>query len=191
MLNKYLKVPNALSIQGWAKWRKKTKKDHPIAYFFYDDFSSFFRSKKYWCERKYWYLQHKYNPKHKYHLLDTGLPVGYHDPSEQIKEGMFKLVCRYVDNNHFDWDGDYDSCKARIDLQNVADWVNIYRPRLQKRLDTIHDEYDLGMGNYFEHGTFCPDDRDTRQVLYIEAKILRIDKKMMHLVVDHNELIWY
>jgi len=192
MFDKYLKVPFALGIKEWNDWNTKTKKEHPIVWFFYNDVSTFFRRKKYFLERKYWKLQHTYNPKYKYNKLDTGLKPGYYDPSEQIKGAIFTSVTKYCKDNQFVWDETYLRCKIRIDLQNISDWHNIQRPKLENSLENLLKNYqnDDILG-YFDCGEFSPDDRYSKQVDYLEEKIARIDTKMMQLAIKHLDYIWY
>lgn len=189
MIEKYLKVPYAFTIEEWATWKKETKKKHPIVYFLYNDVCRFFRRKITWVERNYWKLQHRYNPKHQYHKLDTGLKAGYHDPSEQIKSAIFHQVNLYIKNNHFVWDEDYKSCDDMIAFHVVDEWAKIYRPRLEQR---VRDLYMIRtqVVDYFECGSFTPNDT-YKLTQYLEAKIMRIDKKMMMKVICRLDKMWY
>jgi len=190
MFDKYLKVPYALGMKEWNVWHAETKRKHSIAYFFYHDFSGYFRHKAYWFKRQYWKLQHTYNPKYQYNRLETGLEAGYYDPDIQIRAAIFHTTVEYCKRNHFVWDDNYERCKARIDLQNVSDWATIIRPRLEDLMDS-NPYYIDNVRDYFDCGIFSPDDRNNKQSAYIEAKIKRIDNKMMKIVIDNLEAMWY
>lgn len=191
ILDKYLKVPFALEVGEWAKWDAKTKKEYPIAWFFYHDVDRFFSRKWYWVTRKYWKLQHTYNPKYKYNKLDTGLKPGYYDPSESIKGAIFTSVVKYCKKNHFVWDESYDKCRVRLDLQKISDWHTIGRPRIEELINSLYGEKGADILDYFECGLFSPDDRTSKKTDYLEAKIDRIDEEMMHLAIKHLKQLWY
>ena len=191
LLDKYLKVPYALGVGEWNKWNTKTKKEHPIAWFFYHDVNRYLSRKWYWVTRQYWKLQHRYNPKHQYNKLDTGLELGYYDPSESIKGAIFTAVVKYCNDNQFVWDEDYTRCQIRLDLQKISDWHTRIRPRLEELNDSLYGEKGGEILGYFDCGLFSPDDRMSKKTSYIEAKIDRIDEKMMHLAIKHLKQMWY
>lgn len=189
---KYLDIPSALGVMAWKEWDKKTKKDHPIVYFFYNDVDKFFGQFYTRFQRWVWRLKHEYIRKHQHHLVDTGLEPNYYDPDTQIREVIFSRVDEYVKKNHFIWDEDLRRCDIRIMLQNVSDWHLIYKPKLEKRIEDLYEMYgDTQKVSYFDCGSFSPDDRRSKLIGYLEAKILRIDKKMMVLVINDIESMWY
>jgi hypothetical protein len=48
---------------------------------------------------------HRFHPQHRYHILQTGLHPGYHDPNKQITCALFKSVCDFLDatDDFIDW----------------------------------------------------------------------------------------
>lgn len=47
--------------------------------------------------RAVWRLRYRFDPRHRYHVVDTGLPPGYHEPETLMLNAAFALLRRHVE----------------------------------------------------------------------------------------------
>lgn len=118
--------------------------NHPIRFFFKDTVVAWFSYKKFWFREKVWEFKHKYIPKHKYHIIDSGLPSGYHDIPELLLWTNFSFLIRYVEKEEcFEtiiWDGDdIHNCVAG-ELEDLYEWWKFQRPKREKIEDLLYSK---------------------------------------------------
>jgi len=91
-----LKKPLALSAKGWTNWDELAKKQHPIRYWFSEEFSSSVSSAKIrWISEPM--NQIRYRTYNRYHRINTGLPPGYNDSSEVLMHSSFNILVDFVE----------------------------------------------------------------------------------------------
>jgi hypothetical protein len=94
-----LDKPEALSWGGWACWHDETKKSRPFAYFVMETVPDAWDTTVQRITRPVVRLRHqlRYRVFDRYHLIDTKLPVEYHDTSSRLLHGMFSLLVDHVE----------------------------------------------------------------------------------------------
>jgi len=76
----------------------------------------------------YWWFIHRFHPSHKYHLVDTGLKPGYHDPDIRIMHAIFSEAERFVEDNITFWGYDEEHRKAWDILTEAVSWWQANKP---------------------------------------------------------------
>lgn len=148
------KPPTALKWGEWDDWRDNMKKRFPVRYFFYETIPDawdavwkygiykFFHNLK-------WKILHRFHPKHQYHIIRTRLEPGYYDPDTQIMEGVFALLCDYVENNTewgvINWEGDEAHAAAWKEMNELAEWFKEVYPNREEELQKERPEPGIGM----------------------------------------------
>lgn len=94
-----LETPYALTFDGWNEWQKKTKAERPYAYFinytlrnYYSDFIYIITTP--YTNTRFWIHNHITE---RPHIIDTGLPPGYHDMCEKMLHGNFNMLVDFVE----------------------------------------------------------------------------------------------
>jgi hypothetical protein len=89
---------------------------YPIRYFFYQRFPAVVRRCYTALKETVWWI--RYRTTNRYHVVDTGLSPGYHDPGEVLLYASFAVLERHMSDEHInlDWAGS--------GLQEVENEVN-------------------------------------------------------------------
>lgn len=94
-----LDKPEALSWGDWTRWHDDTKKSRPFAYFVMETIPDAWDTTVRFITNPVIKLRHqlRYRIFDRYHLIDTKLPVEYHDTSSRLLHGMFSLLVDHVE----------------------------------------------------------------------------------------------
>jgi hypothetical protein len=132
----------------WRVWKETTRAEHPMAWFtFQTVIDGTFDVLRYRVQRPLhgarWWLVHRLCPKHRYHVVDTGLPPGYHDPDRQMLHACFAILARFVHrqktSGQVDWEATLEHSPVWAEMQALDKWWREERPVRDARLPTMPD----------------------------------------------------
>lgn len=94
-----LDKPTALTLGEWRRWHDETKSVRPIAYFIMETIPTtagrtYKRIMRPFSNARAWV---RYRTFDRRHMIDTGLPPGYHDCDSRMLHGVFNLLVEFVE----------------------------------------------------------------------------------------------
>jgi hypothetical protein len=134
------------SAQEWRVWKETTRTEHPVAWFTFETvIDGAFDVLRYRVQRPLqdarWWLVHRLCPKHRYHIVDTGLRPGYHDPDTQMLHACFAILSRYVHRQKtcgiVDWEATPEHSAMSAGMQALDKWWREDRPTRKSRLPEL------------------------------------------------------
>lgn len=152
-------------------------------------------------ERAWWYLAHRYVPWHQYHLVNTGMDPGYHDPKERIERTLFTLLVHYVESKggfqEVQWDCHDEARSAKDKILDAYKWYTFRRPLLERQIEEKWEEaHALGSSP----DTFFQDIQDEEKARHrelvadaweLERKLEREKIDKMKLIVEVSPHLWF
>lgn len=117
-------TPAAAEWKEWDNIHAAQKKNHPIAFFLFNDVYYYLSHKKRRLSDAVWWVKYRTMKKHKYHLIDTKLDPGYHDTDHVIFHGCFSAFEDFIEKDigikGVKWQRDY--YKKMLDEKNWEEW---------------------------------------------------------------------
>lgn len=108
-----------------------------------DDYLLFFKNKICYI---YWYV--KYRTIDKYHVINSGLPPGYHETPELILHVNFNLLVKYVENelkfNIIEFnndDVDADNLEIEKEILYLYNWWKNYKKTIDSEYEKLYSKY--------------------------------------------------
>lgn len=160
-----LDTPAAGSAKEWRIWEATMRKQRPIAWFLQETLGGAFRTARSRLRDWKWSLLHRIHPKYRYHVVDSGLPPGYHDPCSLVLHVPFNLLKSFYERQltgHVDWQADEPHRQAFAEMKALYEWWTVTRPNRENTLEPL-PEVSAGGGDFFV--VFDDDYRDHPEVL--------------------------
>ncbi len=129
---------------GWGAWKKETKKNYPIQYFFREDFTRFFRIRWIRLKELKYRIQCFFFPKHP--EIRKAIPRTWTDISNLVVDLNFAMILSFkkeADESWVDWNGTEEHRKFKNWLDAAADWIQKTRPELEKQRDNSYPPHPL------------------------------------------------
>ena len=132
----------------------------------------------------YWFRS-RFIPSRRYHVVNTGLPPGWHDVDERMLYACMALLCSYVENEQGGEDG--FPGVASGDSATDAEALTIYRWwKYQRAAD--HTRYDKVLMAW--HGANPRTDEAFRAVNEADDENESRDQEMLHRLIDIRRTLW-
>jgi hypothetical protein len=134
-----------------------------------------------------WKFKHKFIPKHKYHIVETDLKPGYHDPAEQMLYSWMKMVTDFIDNTNdvIEWEENEFHKKTYDELLKVYEWWKDYPYRI-KQIDESYDDMDNIVEMEF-YGKKCKLHISNK----LEQELDNEAEKMLCVLAKYRTQLWY
>jgi len=149
----YKETPKVATMREFRDVDSYNKKNHPLQFFLKDTVPDWFSYKKFYLREKMWEFKHKYIPKHKYHIVNSGLPSGYHDIPELMLWTTFSFLIRYIESEecfkNIVWDDHSEHLCVESELMDLYEWWKNQRPKreeIEKNLYSQISSHVLGEG---------------------------------------------
>lgn len=201
--------PYAMSWSGWKKWKKDMKEKYPVRYFIRETLEDWWS--RYWTwgivrrfKDIYWWFMHRLHPKHRYHVIDTGLKPNYYDPDTLIFEGVFKLLCDFVEYQKkydvIDWEADEPHSKAWKEMCELYDWYKEIRPHREEEFEKRRPEPMRDFGDFFNDEEDIDPEKKRKRDEYskylreytdAEASWYKEDEDQLIRIIKLREYLWY
>jgi len=160
LLCKMVGLPDLVSSDGWTKWEKETRANHPIKYFLLETAPTFIDSNwKWWIRDPVYHLKCKYITQYHYIKIDIDRFKRYDkkvsirnyywfDSDEQILYAMFQILVDFIEKEAdiVDWSSDAKHQEVFDELTELYTWWTKDRPN---RDDSYPSTKDFGFDNIF------------------------------------------
>jgi hypothetical protein len=176
-----VKVPLALSHEGWDDWESATRSKHPVWFWCHWTVPRFFGRIQSRLRDAKWWVLHRIHPQHRYHIARTGLHAGYHDPDEVILHAAFTQLESFYEC--WNWKGDAkayaDAHCEHIDAGPARDQVFRHRYHFASTVEELH-----------AYWTMRKDPSASTETLDGEEKLHLRDDKMLHKLITVRRGLW-
>jgi hypothetical protein len=130
----------------------------------------------------YWFRS-RFIPRYRFHVVDTGLPPGWHDVDERMLHACMALLCSYVEDEQGGESG-FPNVAAG-DGENDAEALAIYRWWKHER-QPAHDCYDVELMAWYG----AKDEYDFGALCALDNALAARDQEMLHRLIDIRGSLW-
>lgn len=190
--------PDIATSGGWAAWEEKTKKDHPIKWFFFGSIPDFIEFILWWPLSRWCYnIKCKYWSKRHHIKIDVdrffvGAEYSHNHPLEnytwidsdtKILYATFQILVDFVEreSNIIDWSSDPKHQEAEKEFMELYKWWTEERP---KRVDDYPSMSDYGM-----KGDICQIDHSSPEYKRWDAAHDEYNKKEAEYENEDTEML--
>ena len=188
----FYKVPQSLEWNlhddsvGWSAWKKETKKNYPIQYFFREEARIFFSRICFHLRERKYKIKCFFFPKHP--ELRKAIPRTWADISSLVVDLNFAMILSFkdeADKSCVDWDSNEDHRKFKNWLDSAAHWITVGRPNCEAQRDSLYPPHpltDLQKGKSYEelYG----------ELNKMEKLISDTDANIIKQMIDYREYMW-
>lgn len=168
---------------GWGAWKKETKKNYPIQYFFREDFTRFFRIRWIRLKELKYRIQCFFFPKHP--EIRKAIPRTWTDISNLVVDLNFAMILSFkkeADESWVDWNGTEEHRKFKNWLDAAADWIQKTRPELEKQRDNSYPPPAELKGKSY--------DELYGEVNRVEKLINDTDTTIIKQMIEYRDYMW-
>lgn len=172
----------------WNEWDDCIKERWPVRFYIYEEIIPTIQGKwNYYVTENIWKFKHRFIPKHKYHIVDTGLPPGYHDPSESMLYAWMNMLKRFMEIGapQVEWDATKPHAEAFEKMKKAYNWWLNYDNRLEKIRKALDDDDQVEITN--EDGT----KGKMFKSFILEEELEKEADEMLKLIIDVRGFLWY
>lgn len=202
-LSKKLNKPAAATFDEWNDWHQTAKKKYPIIYFVTETLPKTIRitwGRLVWwpLQRYYWAIIHRFHPKHRYHVVNSGLEPGYHDPDTLILYSCMNMLKHFVEVGapHVEWSATEYHQHGWEEMQAIYKWWNNYLTREDTFPETPKIEGLTGesfiLGHKYDHLPEMIAFREAVSKHYEECEqLIQQEEEMLIRLMKIRRLLWY
>lgn len=170
-------TPFALEMDGWDKFYREYKGQHPVKYFVWKLIPEKWGRGCQIVKNAHWNLHHRFDPRHRYNIVRTGLKPGYYDSDTRMIHACFQLLVDFVEKEcageSIDWEWNESHSAAWKEIQSLYNWWKNERPTRDEK-----DPYVAG------------NDESVRASIAFDDANEKEDQENLHRLINVRRMMW-